>query len=105
MLLTRVLTVLVILPLFAAALLFFPQWLWALVLLPGVYIGAWEWGGLAGFTPPVRAGYAVLCAASAFALYFVGSRLPQGAAGPDVWVFGLSCAFWVLVAPFWLHGH
>jgi phosphatidate cytidylyltransferase len=22
-----------------------------------------------------------------------------------VWVFGLSCAFWIAVAPFWLHGH
>jgi CDP-diglyceride synthetase len=48
MFLTRALTVLVALPVFAAALLLFPRWLWALFLLPGLFIASREWGGLAG---------------------------------------------------------
>jgi phosphatidate cytidylyltransferase len=102
MFLTRVLTVLVILPLFAAALLFLPQWLWALVLLPALYVAAWEWAGLAGYTPPRRAGYAVLTAASGLALFYAAFAAPAHAAAPELWTYALSCVFWFTLAPFWL---
>jgi phosphatidate cytidylyltransferase len=105
MFVTRVLTVLVILPLFAAALLFLPQWLWALGLLPGLYLGAWEWGGLAGYRRAARIVYGLVTAGSIYLLYYIGSRVSSGPTIPEMWVFALSGAFWVVVAPFWLGGH
>jgi phosphatidate cytidylyltransferase len=105
MFLTRALTVVVMLPLFAAALLYFPQWLWALALLPALYIAAWEWGGLAGYAAGVRAGYAVLTTGSALALFYGASITATGKAVPELWAYALSCLFWATIAPFWLAGH
>jgi phosphatidate cytidylyltransferase len=102
MFLKRVLTVVVILPLFAAALLFLSQWLWALLLLPGLYIAAWEWGALAGYTGGRRAGYAVITAASALAIFYATFTGAARGGAPELWTYILSCAFWVAVAPFWL---
>ena len=102
MFLTRVLTVVVMLPLFAAALLYFPQWLWALALLPGLYIAAWEWGGLAAYRPALRAGYAVVVAASGLAVFYGASMTPTDKAVPELWAYVLSCVFWAVVAPVWL---
>jgi phosphatidate cytidylyltransferase len=104
MFLTRVLTVGVMLPLFAAALLYFPQWLWALALLPALYIAAWEWGGLAGYRAALRAGYAVLTTATALALFYGASIAPTDKAVPELWTYALSCLFWATIAPFWLAG-
>jgi len=105
MFLTRALTVAVMLPLFAAALLFFPQWLWALALLPALYIAAWEWGGLARYNPALRAGYAVLVTASAVGLFYAGSMISTGKAIPELWAYALSCLFWATIAPLWLVAH
>jgi phosphatidate cytidylyltransferase len=102
MFLTRVLTVAVMLPLFAAALLFFPQWLWAVALLPGLYIAAWEWGGLARYSAPLRAAYAVLVTASGLALFYGGPMVSTGKAVPELWAYVLSCLFWATIAPLWL---
>jgi CDP-diglyceride synthetase len=52
MFMTRLLTVLVALPIFAGALLFLPRALWALFLLPVLGIASWEWAGLR--VTPVR---------------------------------------------------
>lgn len=96
MFITRALTVLVALPLFAAALIWSPQWLWALLLLPGVFIASWEWAGLAGYNAAVRIGYAVFNILTALVLFYSAPYQFELAA------FGLSCAFWIAVAPVWL---
>jgi phosphatidate cytidylyltransferase len=93
----RLLTVAVLLPLFAAALLLLPQMAWALLLLPLLGMAGWEWGGLAGYSTGSRYGYAALIGASgAVLLYFSSAPLVA------VVVWALSAAFWLLVAPLWL---
>ena len=104
MFLTRALTVLIALPIFAAALLLLPQSLWALFLLPALFIGAWEWGGLARYGSAQRIAYAVFVTACALAIFYFAPR--AGTRAPvEIWAYVLSVAFWVGVAPFWLRGH
>jgi phosphatidate cytidylyltransferase len=96
----RLLTVAILLPVFAAALLLLPRTLWALFLLPGLAIAAAEWIGLAGSVAPVRYAYAAAVALSALAILFLaeGSQL-------EWWLFGAAAVFWICVAPAWLFGH
>ena len=98
MFLTRALTVLVALPIFAAALLLLPLWLWALFLLPGLVVAGHEWGALAGYSRAARSAYAALTALSAVALFYLSSA----GANLDLCVYALSCAFWAGIAPLWL---
>jgi phosphatidate cytidylyltransferase len=100
MFLTRALTVLVALPVFAAALLLLPQWLWALFLLPALFVAGLEWAALAGYRPGARWAYAAVITLSALALCYV----PVADARADVWVYVSSCVFWLAIAPFWLAG-
>ena len=102
MLLTRALTVLVALPVFAAALLLLPQWLWALFLLPALFIASWEWAGLGAFGREARIVYAAAVVVSALAIHYVAPAIPG--APPEVWLYALACVFWAGIAPFWLRG-
>lgn len=98
MFVTRALTVLVALPLFVAALVFSPQWLWALVLAPGLFVASWEWAALAGRARAARAAYASFNTLTALALYYVALHTLE------LGIFAVSCAFWTLVASAWLAG-
>ena len=101
MLLTRLLTIAVALPLFAAALLLLPQHLWALFLLPGLVVGSWEWGGLAGYGPRVRSGFTVVvCVSTAGLLY--GAVTSESPSVIEMYVYAASCVFWLAIAPLWL---
>jgi len=104
MFLTRTLTALALLLVFAAALLFLPQWLWALVLLPGLLIASSEWAVLAGLGRNGRIAYVLLTLVSALAFFFFAVDGGGEAHRAELWVYGLSCAFWIAIAPFWLHG-
>jgi phosphatidate cytidylyltransferase len=104
MFLTRTLTALALLVAFAAALLFFPRWLWALFLLPGLFIASSEWAALSGFGRNARLAYALVVAGSAFAVYLFAVHAELQAGPAELWVYAVSCAFWILVVPFWLHG-
>ena len=101
MFLTRALTVLIALPIFAAALLLLPQSQWALVLMPGLFIAAWEWGGLAQYGSTSRLVYGAFVVVSAGTIQYLTPVAGTGAP-LDVWAYALSVAFWVAVAPFWL---
>ncbi len=102
MLKTRVLTVVVLLPLFAAALFYLPRAGWALCVAPLALIGAWEWGALAGWGARARIGYVGAIAVGGVLLWHFG----HGSAPEAQWVlvtaFGVSLLFWLLVAPLWL---
>jgi len=105
MFLTRALTVLVALPVFAAALILLPQWLWAIFLLPVLAIAGWEWAGLAAYGRSARISYAaglVLCAA---AVFFLAPERSGGGLSAHEGLYALSFTFWVAVVPFWLGGH
>lgn len=95
MFLTRALTAVVALVVFVAALFLMPNWLWALFLLPGICIASWEWGALAAYSPTARFSFSAFNGLTALAFLYAPDRL-------EPWVFSLTCAFWVLVAPFWL---
>ncbi len=99
MLRTRIITVAILLPIFVGGLFLLSSFWWAVLLLPLLLAGSWEWAGLAGFT---RAGRTVFCfslLAMAVALLVVldGHSTAVGHAS-----FVVSVAFWVLLAPVWL---
>jgi phosphatidate cytidylyltransferase len=95
----RLLTVAILLPLFAAALLFLPRTAWALFLLPGLAIAAAEWIGLAGCSAGVRYVYAALLALTALAIHLMASGFAF-----EWWLFGAAGLFWIILAPAWLFG-
>jgi phosphatidate cytidylyltransferase len=102
MFMQRAFTAIVALAVFASALFLLPQNAWAALLLAMLALGAWEWSALAQYGRGGRIGYTVLAVASAVALRFAGPLTPDGAGAWDDALFALSCAFWFLVAPFWL---
>ena len=102
MLAKRLLTIVIALPLFAAALIFLPQDLWALFLLPALVIGGWEWAALAGYTRALRYAYAAMVALSGLALVYVVPGLVEAPTLADVIVYAASALFWLAVVPFWL---
>ncbi|MEZ0315386.1 MAG: phosphatidate cytidylyltransferase, partial [Methylophilaceae bacterium] len=103
MLKARILTSLVLVPLFLAALFLLPDVLWALLMLVAITVGAWEWGTINGFKPFVRNAYAlaifILGAMLILALEF-GETLPLEHA--MFWGIACSTIFWVVLVPAWL---
>jgi phosphatidate cytidylyltransferase len=67
-------------------------------------IASSEWAVLSGFGPNARLAYVLVTPVSALALFFLAVA-PETEAGPaELWVYALSCAFWIGIAPFWLRG-
>lgn len=104
MLKTRVITALVLVCGLLAALFLLPPTGW-LVLASAVCAGgAWEWGGLGGFSTRQRAIFALLMgAACLLAGSFAG--LAGELATVSAWlaaVYAAGAVFWLLVAPLWL---
>ena len=98
MFMQRAITAIIALVVFGAALFLLPQSAWAILLLVVLGLGAWEWSALARYGASARVGYTALIVLSAAALYY----LPDSPGRSDIAAFALSCAFWLLVAPFWL---
>jgi len=93
MLITRLLTAAIALPIFIGALLWLPNRLWAGVLLLMLLAGAWEWAKLCGYTRNSSRLFLASVLISAAAVFFLSH---------DMLVYGASVAFWILVAPAWL---
>jgi phosphatidate cytidylyltransferase len=103
MLLQRVLTVAVVLPLFLAALLLLPNLYWGLMLVGIVLLAGHEWGRLAGYSD---AGAALFCSVLALSC---GAILwwEQGSGGAPMFIqsaagkllYGAAGAFWLAIAP------
>lgn len=101
MLKTRIYTVMVLLPLFAAALFFLPVYGWALFLTPLMLVGAWEWGVLASWGFTGRLAFACGIALGGALLW----QFASGAAGVRWLTPALFCVallFWLVVVPLWL---
>jgi phosphatidate cytidylyltransferase len=97
-LIRRVLTVLVVLPLFLLALFRLPQPVWGGAMLIIVLLAAIEWCQLSGLETSVRIAFvvAVLLGCIAVAL------LPFPRFG--AWVLGAAVVYWLAVVPLWLRG-
>ncbi|GGP24500.1 phosphatidate cytidylyltransferase [Silvimonas amylolytica] len=100
MLITRVLTALVLIPLVLCALYLLPHSGWVAFAAIVTALGAWEWGGLCNLPRFGRIGLGVIVGALVFALapgeFFVFHQpwvLP---------VLSVAAAFWLVVAPLWL---
>ena len=106
MLLVRIATAAVLIPLVLAALFLLPARGWAMAVLVVIGIAALEWGRLAALAPLWRAALLGLLLASAMALLLLPAfGFAQGWPPPVVLaVCGVATAFWVLVVPAWLRG-
>ncbi len=102
MLKTRFYTIAALLPLFVAAIFYFPTTVWALLLALLMLIGAWEWGALAGWTRTPRIAYAAVLLIGALLLWMYGVGEAHSARRIAVVCFGISLLFWLIVAPLWL---
>lgn len=98
----RLTTALVLLAGCIAALFLLPSWLWAVLLLAVLAIGAWEWGTLVGIASALRLGYCLVIVGSAAG---IGLAIAAGVArsgAVETAVYGASFAFWLLAALPWL---
>jgi phosphatidate cytidylyltransferase len=106
MLLTRVLTVAVLLPLFLAALFLLPNLHWGLLIMAVIVAAGWEWGTLAGYGTRERALFCGVLAASAslILIWEHGDHaIPFVHSAPGRGLYALSAAFWLGIAPAWLY--
>src|SRR3954451_7061439 len=106
MLLTRVLTVAVLLPLFLAALFLLPNLYWGLLILGVIVAAGWEWGALAGYRMLGRGLFCGALAASAaliLILEHASYATPLVLAAPGRLIYALTAAFWLGIAPAWLY--
>jgi phosphatidate cytidylyltransferase len=105
MLNARIVTALALLAGCIAALFFLSNPGWALLLLPVLAMAAWEWGALAGMSAAQRRLYVGLLLASAGAIgWMAGSMggVANRTSSMEAAVYGISTAFWLLLALPWL---
>lgn len=100
MLLSRLATAAVLLPVFASALLLLPNFWWTLLLLPILLVASLEWAALAGFGR--GGGWLFGCVAVSLAAAL--SLLPDPGAA-EYWQLAAywgAAVFWLILAPTWL---
>lgn len=104
MLRTRILTALVILPLFLAALFWFPNWAWDGFTLAIVLVACHEWSQFCGFTARQATIYRIATLALAIILAGLYLLAPQSLLMERVAqvLFVLAAVFWLVVVPLWL---
>jgi len=104
MLKARILTVIVILPLFLAALFYLQDIFWAALLLALTVIGAREWSNLAKFSVRNTILFMILTTLIGGELLFTLSEAVQHNAYSSslIWVYTLSVIFWIVGAPLFL---
>jgi phosphatidate cytidylyltransferase len=102
MLKTRALTIAVLLPLFIAAIFYFPTTVWALLLTLLAVIGAWEWAALAGWRGISRGVYLAVVASGVALLWMFATGDAPPANRIAAVVLGISVIFWLVVVPLWL---
>jgi phosphatidate cytidylyltransferase len=96
MLKTRILTALLLLPSFLAALFLLPPTGWALVMLGMVLIGAREWSKISSF--PNFYGWLYV-----FLTLLIGiALLPESSRSANFALYGIAFVFWALLVPLWL---
>lgn len=104
MLKARILTVIVILPLFLLAVFYFQDIFWAILILALTVIGAREWSKLTQFSVRNTIIFMLLTALlGSELLIYLRESLKTNAYSLDfVILYGISVVFWVFVVPFYL---
>jgi phosphatidate cytidylyltransferase len=102
-LLTRVLTALVLLPVVLGMLFLAPPALWAAFALLIALVSCWEWSRMCHFTPRGQAAYlAASCAIGAFLWLLYLRLVPGNFVAAALTAFIIATLFWLVGAPFWL---
>ncbi len=102
---TRLATAVALLVFSTAALLFLPNRWWAALLLAALALAGREWAALAGMARPARWAFSAVVLASAVLLWIAPPGIPGSRRfAPDVVVYGVSGAFWLLLVPAWITG-
>src|ERR1700686_4972857 len=106
MLMTRVLTAIVLIPLVLAAMFGLGTRAWGAVTLAIVVVGASEWANLSGLHKNASLGFvAGTLLMGVILLFFTPVGSIPGQAWPEAVVLlvcGAATMFWLLVAPWWL---
>lgn len=103
MLKTRVLTSIVLVPGFLAALFLLPDLYWALLMLAAVSVGVWEWAVMAKFMPAARVIYLLATLTAGLALTFgAGAEMAYLQQYGMFWGILAAAVFWVVLTPIWL---
>lgn len=103
MLKTRVITVLLLLSLFLAALFYLPVQGWVLLILLVTTFAAWEWARLAQMRESAKWLFVIAVIASCLVLVptlKLFDRLPTG--NLSLAIYAAALVFWLLAAPLWL---
>ena len=100
MLITRVITALILIPLVLAALFWLGSPGWAIFAAVVTALGAWEWGGLSGYRMPGRVALGLLVG---LLVFFLAPAEQFVFHTPWLWpVLAAATLFWFVIAPFWL---
>ncbi|MDR2219425.1 MAG: phosphatidate cytidylyltransferase [Methylobacillus sp.] len=107
MLKQRMLTAVVLLAGFLAALFYLPELYWDLLMLAVICAAAWEWGRLAGFTPSGAKVFSVLVAMLGIAIIVLTELwiLPKDEPFIEMAFFALFMVpviFWMIAVPLWM---
>jgi|CXWL01.1.fsa_nt_gi phosphatidate cytidylyltransferase len=104
MLKARILTAIVVLPLFLSALFFLQDIFWATLLLALTAIGSREWSQLARFSVRNTIFFMLLTTLAGGELLFqLNESVKVDAYSSDpMWIYILSAAFWIVCAPLYL---
>ncbi|MBL8515583.1 MAG: phosphatidate cytidylyltransferase [Betaproteobacteria bacterium] len=104
MLRTRILTALIILPLFLAALFWFPNWAWDAFTLAIVLVACHEWSQFCGFSPRQATAYRIATLAQSLLIagIYLQAGQPQLMERIAQGLFVLAALFWLIVVPIWL---
>ncbi len=103
MLLTRVITALVLLPIVLGMLFFASPPVWSLFALVIALIACWEWSRMCRLSRRGQVAYLVASGAIGAYLWLVYLRLmPGNFVAAAMTGFILAAAFWIVAAPYWL---
>ncbi|MFA6179443.1 MAG: phosphatidate cytidylyltransferase [Candidatus Methylopumilus sp.] len=103
MLKTRIITSVILIPGFLAALFYLPENYWSLLMLVVCIAGIWEWSGMAKYTPLARKIYTLATAAAGLFVYFsTYTPFPNLQDAALFWGILAAAIFWLIYAPVWL---
>jgi len=102
-LLTRVLTALVLLPVVLGMLFLASPAVWGLFVLLIALVSCWEWSRMCGFSKPARTAYLAASMAIGFFLWLLYLKLvPGNFVAAALTGFIIATIFWIVGAPAWL---
>lgn len=103
MLKTRILTSLVLIPGFLAALFLLPDFYWSLLMLILIAIGLWEWAVMSKFSRWGKVAYLAIAVMAGLSVTLrLGGEILYLQEYAIFWGILAAATFWMLLAPLWL---